>query len=205
MGSVPRCESAPPPEGTPRPPEEVYLRDTVRTAVTLLIVGHDAAGTSAFVRTMSEIPPLRTEDGPAPSGTATAGTATTDFGRLTLNDRTVLYLFGAAGQDRLTGLWQDLRTGTPGALGALVLIDTARPERSSGIIGLLERLDVPFAVALDRPAGTAAVPEAKVREAMDLPPGTPLVTCDARDHASSARALIALVDHLLRRTDQETS
>jgi signal recognition particle receptor subunit beta len=119
-----------------------------------------------------------------------------DFGRLTLNDRLVLYLFGAPGQQRFTRLWQDM---TRGALGALVLADTRRLSQSFDVMGLLEEHGLPYAVAVNHFDGAPVYDEAEIREALDLLPETPLVVCDARDRESSTRALISLVEYLRTR------
>jgi signal recognition particle receptor subunit beta len=62
---------------------------------------------------------------------------------------------------------------------------------------LVEKQGLPYAVAVNHFDGSPVFPDAEVREALDLAPGTPLVTCDARDRRSSTEALISLVDHLL--------
>jgi signal recognition particle receptor subunit beta len=122
----------------------------------------------------------------------TTTTVAFDFGRISLNERTVLYLFGAPGQERFWFLWDRLFTGT---LGAVVLVDPRRVADSWYAIDRLEKHGTPFIVACNDFGGPAFTPE-QIREALDLDPHVPMVDCDARVRASGKHVLITLVDHL---------
>ena len=183
------------------------LRGDERTAK-ILVAGHFGAGKTTLVHCLSQIAPVSTEevmtsaavgidrtDLPDKSSTTVA----MDFGRLSLTDDLVLYLFGAPGQPRFYPVLEDLAIG---ALGALVLTDSRRLAETYPILQLVEDLGLPYTVAVNRFDGAPVIPEQRLREVMDLTAETPLVTCDARDLISSRDALTALVRYLLTLTPE---
>lgn len=184
----------------------MYLNAEASATVKILVVGHFGVGKTTCIGSISEIPPLRTEELITEastglddlSGTPHKRTTTVamDFGRLTLNDELVLYLFGTPGQERFKELWEDLSRG---ALGALVLVDPARLQDSFPVLDLIEQFGLTYAIGVNHFDGTRTYPLDEVREALNLPRETPVVSCNVRDRASSGDALITLVTHLLNR------
>ncbi|SFC21819.1 GTP-binding protein [Streptomyces aidingensis] len=178
------------------------LSSTADNGLKIVIVGGFGVGKTTMVRSVSDIRPLNTEETMTQAGRGvddltgvTGKSATTvafDFGRITLNERTVLYLFGAPGQERFWFLWDRLFSGT---LGAVVLVDTRRLADSWYAIDRLEHHGTPFIVARNDFGGPRYAPE-EIRDALDLDEEVPLIECDARSRESSKQVLIALVEHL---------
>ncbi|MET9346976.1 GTP-binding protein [Streptomyces termitum] len=183
-------------------PQHRTLSSTADNGLKIVVVGGFGVGKTTLVRSVSEIRPLNTEETMSQAGEGiddtvgvAAKTSTTvafDFGRISLDERNVLYLFGAPGQERFWFLWDRLFSGT---LGAVVLVDTRRIADSWYAVDRLEHHGTPFVVACNDFGGTPHGPEA-IREALDLADEVPLVFCDARSRESSKQVLIALVEHL---------
>jgi signal recognition particle receptor subunit beta len=185
------------------PRSEDALPSSTSTAVKLVVVGGFGVGKTTLVRSVSEIRPLTTEETMTQAGALvddntgverkTATTVAMDFGRISLNEELVLYLFGTPGQERFWFLWNGLFDG---ALGAVVLVDTRRLEVSFDVMGRLEEASVPFIVAVNAFPEAPSYPVDELRNALDLPASVPIVVCDARQRDSGRDVLMTLMHHL---------
>jgi uncharacterized protein len=175
----------------------------------VIVAGGFAVGKTTFVRSVSQMEPLQTEEVMTAASVGVdhlegvpgkdTTTVVMDFGRLSLHQPGVeveVYLFGTPGQERFAFMWDELAAG---ALGAIVLADTRRLEDSFAAVDFCESRRLGFLVAVNQFPHHLPYTTGQIRRALQLDPLVPLTTCDARDRASAKTTLIDLVDHLITR------
>ncbi len=181
-------------------------------AVKFVVAGGFGAGKTTFVGALSEIPPLRTEAAMTTVGarvdhrrgadTKTTTTVAMDFGRLTVDEYLVMYLFGTPGQERFGFMWDDICSH---ALGAVVLVDTDRLDQSFPAVDYFEAKDIPFVVAVNRFEGSPRHDLDAVREALGVSVHVPMTECDARETGSAKEVLLLLLGELVNAARARTA
>ena len=152
--------------------------------------------------------PLRTEalvtnesegvDDLAAVPTKATTTVAMDFGRITLAEDLVLYLFGTPGQRRFWFMWDDLCRG---AIGAIVLVDTARLDESFSPLDYFESNAA--SPSSSRSTSSTALRRYPARgdrrRARPARRHVPIISLDARDRESAKEALVRVTEFSLER------
>ncbi|QVQ52470.1 ATP/GTP-binding protein [Spiractinospora alimapuensis] len=171
----------------------------------IVIAGGFGAGKTTLVDSVSEIPPVSTEavmteasvehDDTSVTPEKVTTTVAMDFGRITLDQELVMYIFGTPGQSRFWFMWDDL---VRGAIGAVVVVDSRRLADSFDAVDYFEKdKRVPYIVALNRFDGQLEYTNEQIREALEIDAAVPIVDFDARDRDSAGMVLKTLLTYAL--------
>ena len=164
--------------------------------VKIVVTGPFNAGKTAFIQTVSEIDVVATERKISSEAEKVKETTTVamDFGRITVDEDLVLYLFGTPGQRRFDYMWEIL---SEGMLGFIVLVDSTRPETFREARGILETfhayVPIPYVVAANKQDMEDAWDIDDMRIALRLPPEVKLLPCVATDKQSVKQVLLELL------------
>jgi small GTP-binding protein len=173
-------------------------------SVKVVVTGPFNAGKTTFIKAVSEITVLSTERQISDTSGEGSGETTVamDFGRITISDDVVLYLFGTPGQERFSFMWETL---SEGMLGFVLLVDAEDPdsfEDAKSMIAFFRNMsDVPFVVAANKVPPTDVSALRAVRSAIGLDEDSALLPVDARDRDSVKAVLLGLLYRILDSMD----
>ncbi|GAB4267821.1 MAG: ATP/GTP-binding protein [Candidatus Promineifilaceae bacterium] len=177
-------------------------------AVKMVITGPFSSGKTAFIGSVSEIDVVSTERKITSTAEKIKNTTTVamDFGRITVGDDLVLYLFGTPGQRRFDFMWDIL---SQGMLGFVVMVDSTKPETFREAKRILETFEsyanTPFVVAANKQDLEDAWEPEDLRIILRLNPDVKILPCVASDKESVKNVLLELLYSILEEIDNAES
>jgi small GTP-binding protein len=173
--------------------------------VKIVITGPFNSGKTELIRSVSEIDVVSTEKKVSSDGEAVKENTTVamDFGRITVDDDLVLFLFGTPGQKRFDFMWEIL---SEGMLGFIVMIDSTRPETFKEARSILETFrayaPTPYLVAANKQDLPDAWEMEDIRLALRLDPAIKILPCVAKKKSSVKTVLLELLYSILEEMDR---
>lgn len=174
--------------------------------VKIVVTGPFNAGKTEFIRSISEIDVVSTERKITLEAEKVKNSTTVamDFGRITVDDDLVLYLFGTPGQKRFDFMWEIL---SEGMLGFVVAVDSTRPETFREARTILETFKAyaptPFVVAANKQDHKDAWDVDDMRLALRLDPAVKMLPCVAKDKETVKKVLLELLFSILAEMDEK--
>lgn len=174
--------------------------------VKMVVTGPFNAGKTEFIQTVSEIDVVSTEKKITSQSERIKESTTVamDFGRITVDESLVLYLFGTPGQKRFDFMWEIL---SEGMLGFIVMVDSSRPETFREARSILETFrayaPTPYVVAANKQDQEDSWEIDDMRIALRLQKDIKLLPCVAVDKESVKTILLELLYSILAEMDAQ--
>ncbi len=168
--------------------------------VKMVVTGPFNAGKTEFIQSVSEINVVSTERKISSESERVKETTTVamDFGRITVDQALVLYLFGTPGQKRFDFMWEIL---SEGMLGFIVMVDSTRPETFREARSILETFrayaPTPYVVAANKQDLPDAWDLEDIRLALRLGQKVKLLPCVATKKDTVKAVLLELLYSIL--------
>ena len=167
--------------------------------VKMVVTGPFNAGKTEFIRSVSEIDVVSTERGiRSDERLKETTTVAMDFGRITVDEDLVLFLFGTPGQKRFDFMWEIL---SQGMLGFIVMVDSTRPETFREARLILDTFrayaPTPYVISANKQDREDAWDPADIRIALRLDPKVKLLPCVATNRETVKNVLLELLYSIL--------
>jgi uncharacterized protein len=168
--------------------------------VKIVVTGPYNAGKTEFIRAVSEIDVVSTERKVSRDSEKIKESTTVamDFGRITVDENLVLYLFGTPGQKRFDFMWEIL---SEGMLGFVVMVDSTRPETFREARSILQTFKAyaptPYVLAVNKQDCADAWDVEDVRVALRLDPTVKVLPCVATQKDTVKKVLLELLYSIL--------
>ncbi len=178
----------------------------MQQSVKMVVTGPFNSGKTNFIQSVSEIDVVSTERkiSSAAERVKDQTTVAMDFGRITVDNELVLYLFGTPGQKRFDFMWEIL---SEGMLGFVVMVDSTRPETFREAKSILETFrayaPTPYVVAANKQDAPDAWELDDLRIALRLDPAIKLLPCVATDKEKVKTVLLELLYAILAEMETE--
>jgi len=176
--------------------------------VKMVITGPFNAGKTQFIQSVSEIDVVATERKISSEAEKVKDTTTVamDFGRITVDNDLVLYLFGTPGQRRFDFMWEIL---SEGMLGFIVMVDSTRPETFREARSILETFrayaPTPYVVAANKQDKQEAWEMDDIRIALRLDKKVKMLACVATNKETVKAVLLELLYSILAEMEESSS
>jgi hypothetical protein len=172
----------------------------------IVVTGPFSSGKTEFIQAISEIDVVSTERKISRTSERIKDQTTVamDFGRITVDEELILYLFGTPGQKRFNFMWEIL---SEGMLGFVVLVDSTRPETFREARRILDTFrsysPVPYIVAANKQDLEDAWPADDMRIVLRVDSEIKVVPCVAQDKETVKDVLLELLYSILALMDED--
>lgn len=176
--------------------------------VKIVVTGPFNSGKTEFIRAVSEIDVVSTERKISAEAEKIKESTTVamDFGRITVDQDLILYLFGTPGQRRFDFMWEIL---SEGMLGFIVMVDSTRPETFREARSILQTFrayaPTPYVVAANKQDRPDAWDLEDMQVVLRLDPNIKLLPCTAKKKDSVKNVLLELLYNILEEMDKNGS
>lgn len=166
----------------------------------VVVTGGFNSGKTTLIQTVSEIPIVTTDEKLTDSQQNIKGETTVvmDFGRITVDLDTIVYLFGTPGQKRFDFMWDIL---SKNMVGFIVMIDSSNLDSIQATEDIMsyfkEMSDVPYILAANKQDDPDAASLSEIGRTLGLAEEEKILPCVATNPYSASQVIREIIDMIL--------